>query len=498
MRLTVPTRIARRAGRVLAAALGLALCMLWAPLLVPAHAAAPAGDQLRRAGQIASPSIVLIKFTAQAYLNDNRDGSIHGPYSFGYLGTGFFVSSDGYVATASHLAALTNEQIKNQMADMYVLEAAQQNGCVARGDCDALVASHQQGYEIASSVSELQTHLSVFTQNMNAASQDTVGIPAQLKASSPFGQSDVAVIKINGENEPVLPLGNAGGVQAQDPISVIGYPGISNTSTQTLLVPTITTGTITALKQGSADLGLAPGVSIFQTDATVEHGNSGGPAINERGQVVGVVSFGAASTTNFLISVKELQDQVRQSGASTGSGQIDQLWRQGLGYFDQHRYVKARAAFDQCTALNKVQVGCTQFSQKAAGLLSQDEESKYAATLPVGLIAGAAGGLLLVVLLALVVVLVMRRRGGSASPPQPEQPAVYPTTPLATVPAAAGPVAVPPVATPPAAVDRNSDSPSSKVGFVPPQPAASQQSRFCSNCGSPLTPGQAACSRCGR
>src|SRR2546421_421391 len=78
----------------------------------------------------------------------------------------------------------------------------------------------------------------------------------------------------------------------------------------------------------------------------------------------------------------------RRAGASTGPGPIDRLWRDGLAYFGQPRYVGAKAEFDQCASLNKVQVGCADMAKRAAAVLSQDEEAKYAPrpAFPVGLL----------------------------------------------------------------------------------------------------------------
>jgi serine protease Do len=440
--------------RLLVRPLTLALAGIAALAATPTAAAAAPTEKLQRAEHIASPSVVLVQFEASAYLNDNRDGSAHGPYYIGYRGTGFFVSSDGFIVTAAHLAAMTSDQIKNQMAAQYVMQDAIAAGCEVEGNCDALAQHFLGYYEVSTSISELQTRLTVFTQDMNPTSQDTAGLPAQLKSSSPIGQSDVAVIKVSGANEPVLPLGDPGKVQTGDPVAIIGYPGVADTGGQSSLVPTETTGSITAKKQGSADLGLANGVNILQTDATVEHGNSGGPAINEAGQVVGIVSFGATSTTNFLISVGEVTDQVKQAGAGTAPGVIDRLWRQGLGYFDQHRYIKAKAAFDQCVELNKVQVGCADYSRQSAGLLAGDQEAKYAPkpTLPLWLIGGVAGGLALLLMAGVGAVVLFSRRRRPAPVPQPIAAAPNGTAPFAG---------------------------------------------YCSHCGSPLVAGHGSCARCG-
>jgi serine protease Do len=511
------SRLAPR-GRMAGLALIAAVCAA-VVVATPAGAAATPTDRLKAAGQSAQPSVVLVHYSVNGYLNDNRDGKSHGPYSFGLWGTGFFVSSDGFIVTAGHVAALTNDQIKNDMVETYLLDDAKATGCEAAGNCQQLVDQYRSGYQLATSPTGLQSSIAVFTQDMNAVSQDTTGLPAELKTSSPVGQRDIAVLKVTGDSEPVLPLGDAAKVQAQDAISIIGYPGIANTGAQTSLVPTVTTGTVSARKQGSAELGLAPGVTIFQTDATVEHGNSGGPAVNEDGQVIGLVSFGASSTTNFLITSSDIQDLVRQAGANNGAGQIDRLWRGGLTYFAQQRYIRAKAAFEQCAALNRVQVGCADMTRKAAALVGQDEESKFApaASFPTGL---AILGLAVLVLLLGglgAILMVVRRRGPSAPAPHPVTypprqpayaavPATYPAAPGAYPPPAPEWRPAPPTAPQPPGGPATSTPPAHAAGFdassvlvAPPaaDPAEVAERTFCSFCGNKMEAGEVTCVSCG-
>jgi len=442
--MTFSARMARVGGLASTAAAALSGLVLLAP---PAFAATTANDKLKLAGTTASPSVVLVRFEATAYLNDSRDGSSHGPYRYGGLGTGFFVSSDGFIVTAAHVAAPTADQIKDRFVEVYLSGDARAVGCEARGTCKQLEDDNRRDYQVATSLSSLQTSISVFTQDMSTASQDTVGLPAEVKTSSPWGQRDIAVVKVNGHDEPVLQLGDAEAVQPQDAVTIIGYPGVGETSAQTVLVPTLATGIITARKEGSAELGVAPGVTIFQTDATAEKGSSGGPVVDEDARAIGLVSFGPTSTTNFMITSSDIEDLVRQAGASNAPGQIDQLWRSGLTYFDEHRYSRARTAFQQCANLNKVQVGCTGMAARATGLLATDEEARFAprATFPFGPVAVGAGVVVLLVIGLMALVLTQRR------PPRP----------------------VPP----------------------PAEPAPASR-RFCSACGSQLQ-GLAACARCG-
>src|SRR6185437_4820611 len=105
--------------------------------------------------------------------------------------------------------------------------------------------------------------------------------------SSPVTENDTAVIKVQGSNFPVLAMGDSDAAQVGDPVGVIGYPAtaIDNVDLATLTSPTVTSGSVTNKpSQG--------GFARLQSDATAEHGNSGGPMINATGQVIGIVSNG--------------------------------------------------------------------------------------------------------------------------------------------------------------------------------------------------------------
>lgn len=89
-------------------------------------------------------------------------------------------------------------------------------------------------------------------------------------------ETDIAVLKINANNLPVVPLGDSGDVQIGDLVVAIGNPfGLSGT---------YTTGTISYIGR--------PGMSgyqrFLQTDAPINPGNSGGPLVNIKGQVIGI------------------------------------------------------------------------------------------------------------------------------------------------------------------------------------------------------------------
>ena len=97
--------------------------------------------------------------------------------------------------------------------------------------------------------------------------------------------TDVAVLKVDAPAEALTPLalGNSSDVQVGDPVVAIGNPlGEARTAT---------TGIVSAVNR---DIGSLQGnVQIrgaIQTDAAINHGNSGGPLINDEGQVIGITS----------------------------------------------------------------------------------------------------------------------------------------------------------------------------------------------------------------
>ncbi|MDJ0592555.1 MAG: HhoA/HhoB/HtrA family serine endopeptidase [Pleurocapsa sp. MO_226.B13] len=93
--------------------------------------------------------------------------------------------------------------------------------------------------------------------------------------------SDLAVVKIEGRNLPVAPLGNSSGLQVGDWAIAVGNPlGLDNT---------VTLGIISTLKRSSSQVGIPDKrLDFIQTDAAINPGNSGGPLLNERGEVIGI------------------------------------------------------------------------------------------------------------------------------------------------------------------------------------------------------------------
>ncbi len=93
--------------------------------------------------------------------------------------------------------------------------------------------------------------------------------------------SDLAVLKIEGENLPFLNLGNSDNVRIGDIVLAIGNPlGIGQTVTAGIISAK---GRRTGLSDGSFE-------DFLQTDAPINQGNSGGALVNLSGELVGINS----------------------------------------------------------------------------------------------------------------------------------------------------------------------------------------------------------------
>jgi serine protease Do len=102
---------------------------------------------------------------------------------------------------------------------------------------------------------------------------------AKIIGSDP--RSDVALIQINeGENLPVLSLGDSDSLEVGEWVMAIGNPfGLAHT---------LTVGVVSAT--GRTSVGITDYEDFIQTDAAINPGNSGGPLVNLKGEEVGTNS----------------------------------------------------------------------------------------------------------------------------------------------------------------------------------------------------------------
>lgn len=135
-------------------------------------------------------------------------------------------------------------------------------------------------------------------------------------------KSDVAVIKIEGENLPTMPLGDSDRLEIGEWVIAIGNPfGLTET---------LTFGIVSA--KGRSTVGIADYEDFIQTDAAINPGNSGGPLINLDGEAIGINTAifsrsGGSMGIGFAIPInmaKNIKDQLVSEGKVT-RGQLGVL-----------------------------------------------------------------------------------------------------------------------------------------------------------------------------
>ncbi|MEO0353559.1 MAG: HhoA/HhoB/HtrA family serine endopeptidase [Cyanobacteria bacterium P01_A01_bin.3] len=92
---------------------------------------------------------------------------------------------------------------------------------------------------------------------------------------------DLAIVKINGSDLPVAPVGDSDAVKVGDWAIALGNPlGLDST---------VTLGIVSTLDRSSAEVGISDKrLDFIQTDAAINPGNSGGPLLNKNGEVIGI------------------------------------------------------------------------------------------------------------------------------------------------------------------------------------------------------------------
>lgn len=258
-------------------------------------------------------------------------------------GSGAIISADGYIVTNAHVVEYS------KMEDMYIATASLQ--LIASDISDIYGYDYQETYDY---LIEYLNYTGV-EKGLKVVLPGGDMLDGEIKS---FGSSenndegkDVAVIKIEGRNLPTIPLGDSDEIKNQENIWVIGYPAAAESellSPDSSLVSTMNDGNISATSKKTES-----GSPVIQINAAATHGNSGGPVINEKGEIIGLLTFRGDSVNgqevqgfNFAVPVNIVKEYVAQSGASMKKSDADSLFKEGLTLFWGGYYKNALEKFE--------------------------------------------------------------------------------------------------------------------------------------------------------
>lgn len=314
-------------------------------------------------------------------------------YDFCMVGTGsgFFVSGEGYIATNGHVIRFASYEEKIVAAVLagglndFVSDAVRMQLSILGIDANSLeatdyvskvlasrgemlryasffIADHEDGFlSMGESVYEYVIGLgktpievdenSNFNKSSDIRVADLVGYDyEEMNDDGSFKSSDVAILKIEGSGYPALPLGNVDDLPQGSKIQVIGFPGIvsggKNSFLNESMEVTVTGGMVSSIKTAKGD-----NKRLIQTDASITHGNSGGPAMDGQGNVIGIATYAivlgeGGGNYNFLRDIADIKVLANKLGVELGANDTYTKWREGLNNYWRSYYRYARNDFD--------------------------------------------------------------------------------------------------------------------------------------------------------
>jgi S1-C subfamily serine protease len=381
----------------------------------------------------AKPAVVLVvvEFKAKWTLGDTSVTLTHRE-----IGTGFFFHPDGYLITNGHVV---------QYANMKDLQAEKSRQEELKADnvskLREVIAAYQK--QTGKNVTDAQMRalwnnasiVQIGTPTITVVLENRKTVNADiLQYSAPIDENgkDVAILKVPGGNYPTVALGNSDQVRLQDAIMVMGYPGVASQWGDNPLISadsnyeaSATNGHISAVKTGPM------GMPVLQTDTAITHGNSGGPAFNDAGQVIGIATFGNDSVQgfNFLVAINTAMEFVRQTGVTPSRSTFDEHWDRALDMYDAGQFKAAIAEFDNVLQFMPDLPDARKF--RAAAVDGEDHLSVVQKTVET---VGMTGIYIIVgaLLLGAVLVMMLRKSSAKPAPVQPRPVAMPKTVMLAT------------------------------------------------------------------
>lgn len=262
-------------------------------------------DDVSKMAYGVKPSVVRINAYATAQFRTDAGVVNTGA---GGSGSGFIIHPDGLILTSGHVVAITR--------DAAALERElRRNGAIAallkRHSIDELRRARQEE-RLERMIAEIaaQGSLDKIAVVSDVDLSNGTKLPFTIERYSPALSergADLALLRIGRKNLPVLPLGDSEHVRVGDSIWTFGYPAVASSSDDVIggwlsrdtdLEATLNPGSITAIKRD------VTGTPVFQSNVAIYRGNSGGPAVNRDGEVIGISTWGHRDAeVKFLVPV---------------------------------------------------------------------------------------------------------------------------------------------------------------------------------------------------
>ena len=281
-------------------------------------------------------------------------------------GTGFFVIGEGHLVTNAHIIDRDSAFIRRKFTLSTFQEVTDANIRSLESSWEMILNDEQKNllnnaysviYSQVSSMILFDLKREIFVLFRGDNDNDdllTQRLPATVVIKGkPMPGKDIAVLKVDSVSQlPTLPISHENIARIGEQVLVYGYPEPVRANvflaSETALEPTLTMGIVSAIKRSIG------GWPVIQTDALITHGSSGSPVCNNRGEVIGLATFGSleankgglASGFNFAIPVSIIKDFLASVYVVPKMSKASVDFNKGLDFFYKGYYIKARSRFE--------------------------------------------------------------------------------------------------------------------------------------------------------
>ena len=286
------------------------------------------------------------------------------------MGSGFIITPDGYVVTNAHVVDENDEETKRGFAeqafqeimddDMKTLQEAMKRDMTeeeAKALRDANSWYFSQTLEVGKISKEFSIVLGITGDKGKII---PLIIPAKIvMQGKPIPGKDVAILKLQEKHTyPTIRIGDDKAMRVGDAVFVLGYPAVATfnplLSTETVSEATLTRGLVSAKKN------MKDGWEVLQIDAAITHGNSGGPVMNDQGEVIGLATFVSVDEQrkqqvqgmNFIVPTTIVNEFIDKAKLRPEMSDISLAYEEAMNLFDKARYKKALVKFKEVKDMN--------------------------------------------------------------------------------------------------------------------------------------------------
>ncbi len=286
------------------------------------------------------------------------------------VGSGFIVTPDGYVITNAHVVDENDNDTKQTFVqqafqeimddDVKVLEDAMRRKMTDE-ESKALKDANSWYFSQTMEVGNIKKEFSVvFGISGDKGKIVPLIIPAKLVIQgNPIPGKDVAILKLTKKHTyPTIRMGDDKALRVGDQVYVLGYPAVATfhplISEESISEASLTRGLVSAKKN------MKDGWEVLQTDASITHGNSGGPVMNEQGEVIGLATFGSidyqrqaeVQGMNFIVPSTIVQEYIKKAKIEPDMSDISLAYEEAMDLFDKAHYKKALEKFREVKEMN--------------------------------------------------------------------------------------------------------------------------------------------------